>query len=184
MKKSFKNLLATAVVLLLALVLVAFVACNGKDPLEEKLNDLQNKLNGIEATTTEKDVTLYIGEKQFDVTTRLSFVHELLKQLFSEGKISAYTYSGSDLNAFASQIDDLDQNFSEGKYYSVWHNVDNDSLKAVYDEAWHPSRAFKKQGEFASFSATEFKGKELFYSNVGVSILPLVDGCVYAILID
>jgi hypothetical protein len=67
----------------------------------------------------------------------------------------------------------------------VWHNVDNFSLKGL-DSSWgNPSRATVEADEYGNrFVVTQIDGVTLNYSAVGVGILPLVDGCTYAIMVD
>ena len=180
-----KKLILIALVLVLAISLgLSLVACN---PLEQKIHDLQNQVNGFEQDFAEKSVTVYVGEEKFDIVTRKAFLHDALKDLKNGGKISAYEYSGGELSPYISQVGDIMQDFAGGKYYSVWHNVNEFSLKGVYS-GFKPGRGeLKTEGEApyqTTFVVTAFKGTELFYSNVGVGLLPLVDGAVYAVLLD
>lgn len=175
------------VTLVAVLILCAFALTACDSDLESKLQDLQNKINGYEQDFSEKSITVYIGEKEFEVVSRKAFLHDVLKDLESEGKISAYEFSGGNLSPFITQIDELNQVEAEYKYYSVWHNVNEYSLKSVYT-TYVPSRAQQKvegEGAYATvFAATTYEGCELYYSAVGVGLLPLVDGAVYAILVD
>ena len=185
MKSTKKILLAALVILIVATIGVTLVACNSS--LEEQLRDLQNRVNGFEQDFAEKSITVYVGEKEFSVKTRKSFLHDVLRDLKNEGKISQYTYTGGDLSPFVTQIDDLQQDFDNFKYYSVWHSLDIFSLKQVYS-GFMPGRGVQKtegEGEYATtFVATQYRGKLLYYSNVGVGPLPIADGAAYAILID
>jgi membrane protein implicated in regulation of membrane protease activity len=177
-------------VVVLVLSLVVFTACDGSlrdeiDKLKQEIDNLQQQVGGYEADFEEKQVVIYIGEKRFDVTTRKAYLHDVIKDLFEEGKICAYEYGNDDLNPFISAIDVIEQNYAEGKYYSVWHNVDNFSLKGL-DSSWgNPSRATIEADEYGNrFVVTQIDGVTLNYSAVGVGILPLVDGCTYAIMVD
>lgn len=177
-------------VVVLVLSLVVFTACDGSlrdeiDKLKQEIDNLQQQVGGYEADFEEKQVVVYIGEKRFDVTTRKAYLHDVIKDLFEEGKISAYEYGNDDLNPFISAIDVLEQNYAESKYYSVWHNVDNFSLKGL-DSSWgNPSRATIETDDYGTvYVVTILDGVKLNYSAVGVGILPLVDGCTYAILVD
>lgn len=185
-----KKFLTAIMVLTLVLLAVVFTACDSSlqdeiDRLKQEINDLQQQVGGYEADFEEKQVVIYIGEKRFDVTTRKAYLHDAIKDLFEEGKISAYEYGDDDLNPFISAIDVLEQNYAESKYYSLWHNVDNFSLKGL-DSSWgNPSRATIETDQYGtSYVVTVVDGVKLNYSAVGVGILPLVDGCTYAILVD
>ena len=185
-RKRVAIIVATVLVVVLAVFCLA--ACNNTS-LEEQIRDLQNQINGFETDFSEKDVTVYIGDEKFEIVTRKAFLHDVLKDMNSQGLISAYAYSGGNLSPFVTQVGDLHQNFAEYKYYTVWHSLDVYSLKGVYSEQnGMPGRGTTKvegEGDFATtFVVTEYKGVELFYSNVGVGLLPVVDGGVYAILID
>ncbi len=180
-----KRIVLIALIAILVLSIgVALVAC---DPLESQIRDLQNKVNGYEADFTEKTVTVYIGEENFEVTTRKAFFHDILKDMKKQGLISAYDFSGGDLSPMITQIDDLMQNAAEYKYYSVWHSIDEFSLKAVYS-GYMPGRGTTKvegtEPYQTTFVVTEYEGNTLYYSNVGVGLLPVVDGAVYAVLVD
>lgn len=176
-------LIALIAVLVLSLGL-SLAACT---PLESKMRDLQNKVNGYEADFTEKTVVVYIGEDDFTVTTRKAFLHDILKDMKKDGLINAYDFSGGELSPYIMQVGDLQQDFAEGKYYSVWHSVDEFSLKSVYS-GYMPGRGTQKvEGEApyqTTFVVTTVGEKTLYYSNVGVGLLPVVDGATYAILID
>ena len=165
-----------ALVTVLCVLVAALTGC--------ELRDLENKLSGIEADSSLKTVEILIGDESFEVTTRKAFLHDALKLLKEEGKISTYTYSGGEINAYITAVGELKQDFAAGKYYSVWHNVDNSSLWAPYSDDFKPSRGYSKAGDFGTYTATKAGGVELYYSNVGVGILPLFDGCTYAIFVD
>ena len=67
----------------------------------------------------------------------------------------------------------------------MWHNVDNFSLKGLESSWGNPSRATIETDQYGtSYVVTVVDGVKLNYSAVGVGILPLVDGCTYAILVD
>jgi len=176
--------------IVLALVLVTalgftLVACNNS--LEAQIRDLQNKVNGYEQDFAEKTVTVYIGESKFELTTRKSFLHDVLKDMKKDGQLSAYEYSGGELSPFMTQVGDLEEDSANRKYYSVWHSIDEYSLKSVYN-GYMPGRGEQKiegEGDYATaFVATTYKGTTLYYSNVGVGLLPVVDGATYAVLVD
>lgn len=177
-----KVFVALLLVLVMSLCAICFVACDGDSSLEKQLADLQSKINGYEEDFSEKSVTVYIGEDCIDVTTRQPFLHALLKELKKDGKISVYNYSGGEVAPFITQIDDLQQDTENGKYYSVWHNVDSQLCSVVSD--WQPSRVVAKEIYGVKYATTVYNEIELYYSNVGVGYIPVVDGCVYAILVD
>lgn len=188
MKKS----VVIAVLLVSVLVISAFIftACDSSlrdeiDKLKQEIDDLQQQVGGYEADFEEKTVTLYIGEKVFNITTRKAYLHDLLKDLFERGEISAYDYGADDLNPFVSAIDTLVQDTANGKYYSVWHNVEVYALKAVSSSWGNPSRATIEDDGFGTLHVvTEYCGVKLYYSSTGIGVLPLVDGCTYAVLVD
>lgn len=188
MKKSKIAVVLTMVLLVLCLCI--FTACDSSlqdeiDRLKQEINDMQQQIGGYEADFAEKTVTVYIGEKCFEVTTRKAYFHDLLKDLLEEGKISAYEYGDDDLNPFITAIDVLQQDYTSGKYYSVWHNVNNFSLKGVSSSWGNPSRATVEDDGYGNMMVvTTYQNAKLYYSAVGVGILPLVDGCTYAILVD
>lgn len=156
-----------ATVLVVALAAFCFVACG-------------------DTNVGEKSVTLYIGDKTIEVVTEQTNLHGLLKELYAQERISAYVYSGDDSSAYASQIDELVQG-ANGAYISVWHNVDKFALKSVYQEAfaeYNPSRSEVSDEGRTKFITTSVSGVRLYYSAVGNSGLPVVDGAVYAIFID
>lgn len=169
MNNKKRIMLIVLVAVMLAAFALALVACNGYED------------------SSEKTVVIYIGDKEFELTTRNAFLHSALKELKAKGEISKYEYSGEGISAFLTQIDDLMQNADEYKYYSVWHSVDEFSLKSVYS-GYAPTRGEQRtEGEApyqTTFVATTYKNKTLYYSNVGVGLLPLVDGATYAILVD
>ena len=183
----FKKRIALCALMLALVAVLSFtlVACNGS--LEQQIRDLQDKVNGFEQDFAEKSITVYIGEKEFAVTTRKSFLHDVLKDLKAGGKISAYAYSGGELSPFFTRIDDLEQDTANYKYYTVWHTVDEFSLKSVYAGfmAGRGEKLTEGEDEYATvFVATSYKQRTMFYSNVGVGLLPVVDGAAYAVLVD
>lgn len=180
-KTKSKVLVAVLLVVVLSLCAICFAACNDNS-LEQQLADLQAKINGYEADFSEKSVTVYIGEDCFEVKTRQPFLHSLLKELKKDGKISVYNYSGGEISPFITQIDELQQESENGKYYSVWHNVDSQLCSVVSD--WQPSRVIAKDIYGTSYATTIYNDIELYYSNVGVGYIPVVNDCVYAILVD
>lgn len=179
--------LVITILLLVVVLTILFCACDNskiKD-LESQIQKLQEKVNGYEADYSPKDIVIYIGEKKFEINTGKAFLHEALKDLKNEGKITAYDYGQDDLNPFLSAVDVLQQDLANYKYFSVWHNVDNFSLKAVYSEYGNPGRSYVKEDDYGTkFVVAMIDNNELYYSNVGVGILPLFNGCTYAVLVD
>lgn len=177
-----KRIALIALIAVLVLVLsFTLVACNGS--LEEQIRDLQNKVNGYEADFAEKTITVYIGDKTFEVTTRQAFLSDVFEEMKDSGKISAYVIN----NGMITQIDDLQQDAASYKYYSVWHNVNEFAFKSAYS-GYMPGR-----GETVTegtppydttFVCTHVDETLLYYSNVGVKLLPVVDGAAYAVFVD
>ena len=162
-----KIVFAVAVVLIAVLCTLCFVACN------------------VNENTGEKHITVYVGEKTFAVTTTETNLHGVLTQLHREGKLTAYVTDDSGFGAYITQIDGLVQ--GDGKYYSVWHSVDRFELKSVYQEAYasyNPSRATTKNEDGTVFIVTVYGDNTLYYSGVGISLLPIEDGGVYAVFVD
>ena len=187
MTKRAKFIVALVLVLTLALMLTA---CNGGlqdeiDKLKQEIEDLQQQVGGYEADFEEKNIVIYIGEKRFDVTTRKAYLHDAIKDLLKEQKISKYEYGADELNPYISAIDELQQDTANYKYYSVWHNVDVFALKSAPSEWGNPGRATIEADDFGSqYVVTTVDGTKLYYSSTGVGTLPLVDGCTYAVLVD
>ena len=182
--------LIVALVLIVVCCTLLFTACdNGLqaeiDKLKDQINNLQQQVGGYEADFEEKSIVLYIGEDKFEITTRKAYLHEAIKDLLKEGKISCYEYGTDELNPFITAIDDLQQDLANYKYYSVWHNVDVFALKGL-DSSWgNPGRAtIEDDGYGTKYVVTNYCGVKLHYSSMGVGTLPLVDGCTYAILVD
>ena len=179
-----------AIILIVVAFAVVLTACNGGlkeeiEKLKEEVNNLQQQVGGYEADFKEKNVTIYIGEEKFEVITRKAYLHDAIKDLVKEGKISQYVYGTDELNPFITAIDDLQQDTANYKYYSVWHNVDVFALKGL-DSSWgNPGRATVEDDGFGNmFVVTTCHETKLYYSATGVGTLPLVDGCTYAILVD
>ncbi len=174
------------VIIAMVLVLVSGVAlsaCNSS--LQDEINKLQQKVDGYEADFEEKSVVIFIGEKRFDLTTRKAYLHQAIKDLYEEGKISVYEYGDDDLNPYVTAIDNLVQNFENNKYYSVWHNVEVFSLKGLNSSWGNPGRAVVEDDGYGNmFVVTNYAGHKLYYSAVGMGILSLIDGGVYAVLVD
>ncbi len=157
-----------SVVLIVLSALLCFAACN-------------------EGDRSEKDVTVYIGDKTFEASTTADNLHDLLKELKDADKITRYEFTVSATGAFITQIDELMQDATNGKYYYVWHDVDEFALKSVYQEefaAYNPSRSEVTEEDGTKFVTTSFKGLKLYWSGVGVSSVPLKDGGHYAVLVD
>ena len=183
-------ILIVALVLIVVCCALLFTACdNGLqaeiDKLKDQINDLQQQVGGYEADFEEKSVVLYIGEDKFEITTRKAYLHEAIKDLLKEGKISCYEYGTDELNPYITAVDDLQQDTANYKYYSVWHNVDVFALKQAPSEWGNPGRAEIETDDFGSqYVVTTVDGTKLYYSSTGVGTLPLIDGCTYAILVD
>ena len=147
-------------------------------PDAEFVNDL--KLNSLELADL-----VVLCEDKFEIATRKAYLHEAIKDLLKEGKITCYEYGTDELNPYITAIDDLEQDLANYKYYSVWHNVDVFALKGL-DSSWgNPGRAtIEDDGYGTKYVVTTYGGVKLYYSSMGVGTLPLIDGCTYAILVD
>lgn len=139
-----------------------------------------------DTNTGAKNITVYIGDKTFEVTTECEYLHGVLKELKDGGKIADYVYSGEGSNAYASKIDSVEQGAS-GPYISVWHSVDEFEFKSVYVAAYaeyNPSRSTVTEEDGTKFITYTMNSRLLYYSAVGVGMLPVRDGATYAILLD
>ena len=174
-------MLIALIAVLVTVLAFTLVACNM--PLEKKIRDLQNKVNGYEADFSEKSIVVYIGDEKFDITTRKAFLHDVLKDMKASSKISAYEYSGGDVSPFITQVGDLQQDFENYKYYSVWHSLGESGLKSVYNN-YAPSRGEQKDEWGTKYVVTTYNDVLLYYSSVGVGYIPVIEGATYAILID
>lgn len=176
--KTMRIVLSAALAVALVLTLTA---CNGS--LEEQLRDLQNKVSGYEADFSEKSVTVYIGEEEFQITTRKAFLHDVLKEMKATSRIPVYEYSGGEVSPFVMQIGDLRQDIAGNKYYSFWHSLGESGLKCVYN-GYAPSRGETREEWGTEYVVTTYKGTMLYYSSVGVGYIPVSDGATYAVLVD
>jgi len=157
---------AVAAALIAALCLVCFAACD---------------INGDGSV---KNITVYVGEKSFGISTTETNLHGVLSQLYKEDKITAYETSDSGYGAFITRIDVLVQ--SNRDFYTVWHNLDKLEYKCVYNEdtaQWNPARSESRAEEAGVFVVTTYNNTLLYYSGVVISSLPIADGGVYAVLV-
>ena len=177
MNKRAKSIIALLIVLLLAVMLTA---CGLKDAID----GLQQQAGGYEPNDKEKHVTIFVGDDKFELTTKERYLHGALQELLSENKISRYEFTSGDFGAYLNAIHNLEQDVANGKYYSIWHNLDVFALKSISSE-WNPNRATgEDDGQGNIFAVTTHNNIKLYYSAVGVDVLPLIDGCTYAILVD
>lgn len=158
-----------AAVLIVLSAVLCFAACDSGD-------------------NSQKNITVYIGDKTFEVTTNAAYLHDVFVELKNDDKITQYVFSGDlTTGVFLTQIDDLAQDAASGKYYSVWHDVDEFALKSVYQEQfaeYNPHRSEVTTEDGTKFITTNYKGIKLYYSGVGVSKIPLKNGGHYAVLVD
>jgi len=163
-----KILPITTVILLVAMSLFCFAACN------------DNPNEGV------KSITVYIGEDNpIAVTTEAANLHEVLLEMKESGKISAYEFSESEYGAFITKVGGLA--LPSGVYYSIWHDIDMLEYKSPYKQAdaeagWYPSCSIAIEEEGSKFVGVKLGNKNLYYSGVGVGSLPVQDGATYAIL--
>lgn len=162
-------LLVLALVLLVCVTAVLLVACDGS--LQDQIKDLQDKVTGLEQTSTEKTVSILIGDKSYEVTTRMGNLFDVLNEMKSKGTISVFDYTGSGLDAYITAVDTLVGSDAERTFVAVYHDIDNYSLKGT---DW-------QTGEIATVTVGE---KTYFFSNVGSAILPLVDGASYYLTVQ
>lgn len=171
MKRQTKKALVLSVVaaLLVCVVALSLVACNGS--LQERIKDLQDKVTGLEQTSTEKTVNILIGDKPYEITTRMGNLFDVLGEMKSKGTISVFDYTGSGLDAYIKAVDTLVGSDADRTFIAIYHDIDNYSLKGTDYQT----------GEIAT---TVANGKTYFFSNVGCAILPLVDGASYYLAVQ
>lgn len=171
--------MATLLALVLCLGSVLFVACNDGgqskiDELQQQINGLQDKLTGYEANDLEKNIKIYIGDDDpISVTTKENKVFYVLSDLVEDGSVSAFAFQGGSYGAFITKLNDL--YYDTTHYISVFHTIDDANYKTLngtYDADWN----FTPTG---GYQTLEYKGVTFFYSSVGVSSLPIVDGASY-----
>lgn len=110
-------------------------------------------------------VTVVLGDKSYEAETRVRTVHELLQEMKANGVIEAYEFSGTRFTPYVTKIDTVVGKFEvDGKYIAVFHDIDEMSLKYY---------------GLAGYVTKEHMGREFFYSNIGVALLPVVDGASY-----
>ena len=167
-----KLLVIVAAVLVVVLAAFCFVACNPTQTQEG-----------------EKNITVYIGDKTFEVTTEQLYLHGVLLEMLKDGKISAYVYTDGAYGVSFSQVDEISQDptWTTPPFLTLWHNVDEFTLKSVYNAEWassNPSRSTVTEEDGTKFVTTTHDGVLLYYSGVGIGAVPVLDGAVYAILVD
>lgn len=167
-KQVSKILVAILLAVVLSVSAVLFVACNDGesqiDKLQQQINDLQDKLTGYEANDQVKNITIYVGDDEpIAVSTKENKVFYVLSDLVEENKLTAFAFSGGSYGAYITQINDLCESYDvdtrTSYYISVYHSIDDVNLKGMGEK--------------------EHSGVTFFYSNVGVSSLPIVDGASY-----
>lgn len=167
-KKVSKILVATLLAVVLTLSVLTFVACNDGqskiDELQQTINDLQDKLTGYEENDAIKNIKIYIGDDEpLTVATKENKVFYVLSDLVEENKIAAFAFSGGSYGAFITKLNDL--YYDASHYISVYHSINDANLKMA---------------DYATGAESfEHKGVTFFYSSVGVSSLPIVDGASY-----
>jgi hypothetical protein len=112
-----------------------------------------------------KAVTVYLGEEALSVETRQDKINGLLKELLEAQKISAYKTDGFGYGIYVTQIGALVGDSAAGTYIAFYHDI-NDYALQDYAEDY-------------SAITEEIGGKTVFYSGVGVALLPVVDGASY-----
>ncbi|MDE6302204.1 MAG: hypothetical protein K2M36_01265 [Clostridia bacterium] len=145
--------------------------------------------NPTQTQEGEKNITVYIGDKTFEVTTEQLYLHGVLLEMLEDEKISAYVYTDGAYGVSFSQVDEISQDptWTTPPFLSLWHNVDEFTLKSVYNEQWassNPSRSEATVEDGTKFVTTTYKGVLLYYSGTGIGSVPVIDGGVYAILVD
>lgn len=151
------------VLLLVAVILLSAVlsACDYSE-LKKKVSELENKLSGYEGSSEEKTITLTVGESVFEFTTRVNNLHDALIEMKEKEIISAYVFDGSGFGVYVTEIGGLKADAAEFSYIAVFHDIDDAALKDFYNP-----------------DPLDQGGKTYFYSNVGVALLPVVDGASY-----
>lgn len=123
------------------------------------------------ACTNEKgelcSITVIIGEKTYQVKTETRTLHEALQEMLANKVISVYEFSGTQFSPYVTKLDTIADTYSvDQKFITVFHNIDDLSLKMLSSTTYQPF--------------TKVVNGETFYcSAVGVALLPVVDGASY-----
>ena len=124
---------------------------------------------GCQSTAETCQITVIIGDNTYSLETDCRTLHEVLKQLYADGKISAYDYSGTELTPYVIKVDSVEDTYAVDYHYiAVFHNIDEMSLQTFSSVDFQPI-------------TIEYDGTTFYYSYVGVALLPIVDGAVYYI---
>ncbi len=183
MKTSFKRAFGLILVLtLVCTLLFAFTACDNSDEmsaLEKKVQELQNKVAGFEESTAEKAITVNIGENSYTLTTRENRMVYALSELVEKGSIATFTYAKGSYGAFITALDTLAP--TGYQYIAIYHTIDNEAYKQA-SGTWNPDyTVFTPTGGYDTKVVNEVT---YFYSSVGISSLPVIDGATYLFVIE
>jgi len=169
-KKFTKRWVALCLACMLAVGVFALPACGDKklpDNSEHGVNITLVVLDLDGAKLYEKQALTYkpslyetfneFGELQVRVTT--SFLGAWIQSV-AVGEIIEDSNGFRDFSYFSENAK-IEENFAESKYVAVYHDIDDVNLKDLY------------------MPNLTYNGKEYYYSLVGVSLLPLLDGATY-----
>ena len=181
MKANAKRIISLILVAVVAVTtLVALTACDNSEmnALPKKVQELQDKVADYEETDAEKTITVIVGDKSTTLTTRENRMVFALSELVEKGNISAFKYTSGSYGAFITELDAFAPQGNQ--YISVYHTIDNDAYKQQ-SGTWNPDGSFTATG---GFDTKDYNGATYYYSSVGISTLPVIDGATYLFLLE
>ncbi|MEG1663428.1 MAG: hypothetical protein RR338_05520 [Clostridia bacterium] len=168
-KNRAKRLALIAIVAVLVICsLATLVACSGNS-LQQKLNDMSDKLAGFEENEAVKNVTIFVGSSGIAFQTKQNKLTATLTEMVEQSKISTFNFNGGEFGAYLTGINGVTAGANE--YFAIYHTIDDVTLKGT---DFSTGEILKKYAF----------GKDFFYSNVGISQLPIVDGASYLIVLE
>ena len=124
---------------------------------------------GCKSSNETCQITVIIGDNTYNVETDCRTLHEVLKQLYADGTIEAYEYSGTEFSPYVTKVDTVVNTYEiDYHYIAIFHNLNEMALQTYSSVDTKPI-------------TIEHNGITFYYSYVGVALLPVVDGAVYYI---
>lgn len=149
-----KKIILTTLVFVLLISIMIFASCNS-------LKDLGKQ----DPQIGEKEVTVFIGNDEYNVKTNANYLHELLIELSTKGEI-VYEYSDGPYGASISKVNGLETSITWNPYISIYHSIDDISLK-----------------DMSGYMDNVTRNDTTFYpSGVGVESIPILSGEKYLLV--
>ena len=124
---------------------------------------------GCKTSNETCQITVIIGDNTYNLETDCRTLHEVLQQLYADGTIAAYDYSGTEFSPYVTKVDTVADTYAvDAHYIAIFHNIDEMALQTFSSVDYKPI-------------TIEHNGITFYYSYVGVALLPVVDGAVYYI---